>query len=825
MSRLKKKTIHFRKITLFISIIFALLWLYFCTPSLQKSTCIELQKPTEIEKERCFHFYWAAYRGDYWKIDSLLALGHDPNCLYQNRKNALWAVINNEGDADEKMFSYLIEKGADPKIKSNGRSLITWVTDIGYLQILLNSGVDCNSQDAKGITGAMMAARRSNLAALRLHRKYGAEFSLQDKYGNTIAHHAVENGNLEVIQYLLDSTEVDFNQKNNFGIPPSRFAYRAYFDESRPEIIALLKKSEISVLNSIDSLFLERFVRGKGKILDSLLKEGANPDLKDRNGHSIFSSMISAENYSCAKTLADQGASLSTLDIFGLAPLFSLAREGEITLIKHFIKKGMDLQLKNSKGESALHQKRLSIEMVEYLINAGLDPKQITEDGSTVLMFAARDANLELLNYYTKLGISLAKRDKNNRNALYYALLTCNLKSIEFLAQFDSSCAGFDDAVFSIIENAKTDTFAYKVFDFLVRNGGNFNVYNKQSKHAFITACSYCIYPAVKKIIGSMIKMGVDFNIRDDGGESCLHKAVIMKDRELAEELLKKGVNCNTTDYYGNTPLFYIRKDTGFAEMLIQNGADVTHTNNHGQTVLMNCAMSSNPENAELFKFFSQRCSLNLQDNIGKTALIYAAEARCDPIMIKNLLELGADATIKDTCGKTALFYLSFQYKAQHLIVCLANLHAWAKVESPEVGFSVECDTMLYIHRLYSNGITMFGAGTILDDQPDKRNTLIKFIKVPQVYSAKSFEDGWHSFKQYIKSEGISIKGQVLNNQSKNYSVFSGKMKQEGIVFGCEWALIRFKDGYIIGMFATDYEFFESIRTPWDRALNSFTSL
>lgn len=66
-----------------------------------------------------------------------------------------------------------------------------------------------------------------------------------------------------------------------------------------------------------------------------------------------------------------------------------------------------------------------------------------------------------------------------------------------------------------------------------------------------------------------------------------LNLAIMHDDKKLVKSLIKSGVDINTADKSGNTPLFYASKNKiEIVKLLLDAGADVNITNNAGDTPL-----------------------------------------------------------------------------------------------------------------------------------------------------------------------------------------------------------------------------------------------
>jgi ankyrin repeat protein len=125
----------------------------------------------------------------------------------------------------------------------------------------------------------------------------------------------------------------------------------------------------------------------------------------------------------------------------------------------------------------------------------------------------------------------------------------------------------------------------------------------------------------------------------------------------IVETFVKKGgINYNKRDELGNTPLFYacLRGARDIARILIKSGADAALANNQNLSPLHAAAKSGNKEIMKLLT--DAGADINATDTHGKSPLIYSLQGGKTEAA-NFMLSLGADKSIKDNEGHTALDY------------------------------------------------------------------------------------------------------------------------------------------------------------------------
>jgi len=149
--------------------------------------------------------------------------------------------------------------------------------------------------------------------------------------------------------------------------------------------------------------------------------------------------------------------------------------------------------------------------------------------------------------------------------------------------------------------------------------------------------------------VSSLLRRGASINVAECVcGWSPLHEAVVCGYQESAEILIRAGIDVNSTDLLGNTPLHFVQ-DKAMANSLIGAGAQVDPRNREGKTSLHCAAEEGETDVVEVLLAAGARAGAT--DTSGATPLHWALNRRT----IELLVESGADVRAKDDCGWTAL--------------------------------------------------------------------------------------------------------------------------------------------------------------------------
>jgi len=139
-----------------------------------------------------------------------------------------------------------------------------------------------------------------------------------------------------------------------------------------------------------------------------------------------------------------------------------------------------------------------------------------------------------------------------------------------------------------------------------------------------------------------------------------LMKAVMYNKFDQATELLEKGAPANWKDSFGATPLMMVAakeetdKTIEMAKKLLEADADVNAQEARGNTVLHYALFRFRPRLIDLLIQYNVNPNVKSKAQQGKTPLMMAVVSG-QKEFVEKLLQAGADPTIKDDLGRTAI--------------------------------------------------------------------------------------------------------------------------------------------------------------------------
>uniref|UniRef100_A0AAU7YK86 Ankyrin repeat domain-containing protein n=1 Tax=Wolbachia endosymbiont of Oeneis ivallda TaxID=3171168 RepID=A0AAU7YK86_9RICK len=110
---------------------------------------------------------------------------------------------------------------------------------------------------------------------------------------------------------------------------------------------------------------------------------------------------------------------------------------GHLGTVQHLVRKGGDVNLKNTKGMNPLHFAAVygRLDIAKYLVAQGAIIKSLNKDSMCPLHFAVIYGHLDIIKYLVEEGASINIKDKNNMRPLHFAVIYGRLDIIEYLVE------------------------------------------------------------------------------------------------------------------------------------------------------------------------------------------------------------------------------------------------------------------------------------------------------------------------------------------------------------------------------------------------------
>ena len=389
---------------------------------------------------------------------------------------------------------------------------------------------------------------------------------------------------------------------------------------------------------------------------------------------------VQENNEKAVAELQAKGADANAIDRYGITPLWLAATNGSASMVRTLLKAGANAKATLPHGETALMTAARTGEpdTIQALLDAGSDPNaKESQQGESALIWAAAENHPEAIRTLIAGGADPNQHAK----ALDLAPMKwMNVGMVDTLLPR----GGFTAIIYAARQDAQEAVRA------LAASGADLNTRDADGA----TALQLAIINEHYDMAALLMEKGADPNVADNNGMTGLYAAVDMLDfrsdigrpkrksqdkstaLDIVKLALKKGGNPNAqlkkpiigrhhgfgdnTMGEGATVLMRAVKagDFDVMRLLVDSGANPAFGMTNGSNpVLILAALRGNTDKviATLRLFTEKGASLNgAVKRGGDTALHVAVKASNNPL-VRALLELGADQTIKDSNGKTPL--------------------------------------------------------------------------------------------------------------------------------------------------------------------------
>ncbi|MEM6734807.1 MAG: ankyrin repeat domain-containing protein [Bacteroidota bacterium] len=376
--------------------------------------------------------------------------------------------------------------------------------------------------------------------------------------------------------------------------------------------------------------------KGDLDLMKFLVKKGANTNIVDQHGYSLFmfAAVTGQENQAIYDYIAELGADV----------ISEKDRQGRNALL-------------------AYAGRTKTGKMVEYFLDKGLDIHSVDENGNGIFNHAAKTGNQafmeRLINEY---GVDIRKNAETNENAILFASTRYGYSDEETGRTFYEYLEGLglDPTIVSkegknALHNLAFRTDNKEVFEYFLSKEVDVNQIDEEGNNVLINASA----KRNKEIISLIQKSTDDINLQNKDGISSFTRALKYNKLEVAKYLESKGADVKVIDKKGYDLGYHLvdahqNMETFIDKMdyLVSLDYDPLSTQKDGST-LLHAAIDK--QNVELLKYLVELgININVKDNNGQTVLHYAAMQVDDDELLKYLIEAGADKNMTTEFDESA---------------------------------------------------------------------------------------------------------------------------------------------------------------------------
>ena len=551
-----------------------------------------------------------------------------------------------------------IRKGA------NALHVCVWFGLTNVVSKLLDKGLDVNAADPiYRQTPLMYACRQGQSATVAKLLECGADVNQYSQRDSVALFEAIDNGSIEVVKLLLSHQELDVN-----AIHPRRYNRTALMlaaASGKIEIVdALLDRSGIKVdfkdLEGNTALSLAT-IAGHSDIIESLL-EHEDLDINSQTSLGttalMFSVTAKGGREDITRLLLNKGADSSIKDREGGGTAMLRAVDaGNTTMVQLLLDYNANVDIDDDLNRGLLHSAALNSDgdagLVQLLLENGLDVNAQDQNGKTPLHDTGRIGNYKVAKLLLNSGADQSIRDKYGRTPRTAAWQYGNLKVLRILDGQDLLDKKTEQDPYPDVHSLPMWALANLGFEQEVKN----MIATKPNEIYFCdpdmgnTAVHCAINSNNPTILTLLLRAGLSPDSLNDYHRTPLHLAAIAGRTNLLKTLLEHHAKCDEKDRFLETPLQIAHQYRYFecAVILIEAGA-----------------IPPNPNMIQRLFFASVE--------FGR----FAAVAK--------LIELGADLSMKNVLGQTALQMAKETGRDEIVQLLRANKSVF---RSPRVGSDV----------------------------------------------------------------------------------------------------------------------------------------
>jgi ankyrin repeat protein len=582
-----------------------------------------------VDRNLARQWFQAVHEGNLGRIDQIARQNPGIVNIYSRAGTALTIAceqINNNGPRGVyyDVIQTLLELGANPNLQNDNDMLPIMILlegfddaerrEISYyqdmFQLLIEHGMNVNAFTEQRETALMFACKSNYMRSVRyLVEDLGADVNAERQPYATALLYATNTGSVEMVEYLIQH-----------GAMPNRI------------LITLAQSGEFDNKPAIKELLLRAAAAAPAAPPVPAAAAAAAAAAPAAPPIPAAASAPLAEE---EEKLDPEERARRNQEKVRKNQWFAAVMEGKKRNIQTMIKNGINVNMTNDKGNTALIYAivRNNFELASLLLKNGRDPNiAIPESGKTPLMIALLQA-------------SKANASKG------IASLTMLIDNLIQKSNLDTQDVNGDTALHYAVQ-LKQD----KLLLSLLNKGANPNVKNKFGNTPLMMICTHKnSTPAEDKILDHLLDdPRTDKDTQSNDGASPLMYAIMSNNIKFVNKLIQKKVNVNIVDNKGNSALIIsVFEDPKILQALLRvNGIDINHRDELGRTALAVSIQVDKENNALLL--LEHRADPNIIPTNGISPLMYSLNK--DPKVLTALLKVqGIEINHRDPDGETAL--------------------------------------------------------------------------------------------------------------------------------------------------------------------------
>ena len=642
----------------------------------------------------------------------------------------VWAMLSR---GDERAKRYFLGEVDVNAADANGKTPLHYAAerdDAALATFFIAMGADVNAQDNDGETplgicatgGKARAAKAIAAAGADIHKLTKNEISIAnmalmddaflpailtpatmemtDGIERTILHLASGQGNVRAVRTIL--TAIDSTDgANTFGAN----TFGAAGNRSGP-----LEKKDANGYNPLDIALFRPDSRNHMEIAEQLILSGAvstnpiyhyfapaarsaNYDLRRADGLAPLHFAARNGYEGLISFLIEKNANINLKNSSGATPLHEAVRSGNVNVIRLFvIRSNIDKNAQDAKGNSALHiaaPVENHTAVLRQLIESGVNPNLRDDHGDTPLhVLVSLNRKPEVVQALLLANIDISARNISGQTPLYLAVQESRIALIPLLLSRGSDIFAADNS-------------GVTPFDYAMRLKGPVldALITSETAQQKDSAGNTILHLAVKNkgdalTIGKILEQRANINARNRDGDTALHLAARLNNKDAGEYILSKEANIFYSNSAGESPLFIaLTHPLGILPWMFTHETVAAH-DGLGNTMLHYVALWRMDRHIPFI--IQQGVSTEAANATGETPLFWAVKYD-GASTVNALLAQKANLHARDSLGNSVL-HAAVRWNARNAVTTLLNAGIDVNVHS--------LDMVTPLHEAVRLGIT-----------------------------------------------------------------------------------------------------------------------
>lgn len=463
------------------------------------------------------------------------------------------------------------------------------------VQAILRLGAEVDPVNVEnGRTPLYFAALGQHHATAKVLLDAGASLTATSSdWGSTPLRAAAALGSPDVTRLLLEHGAKP-EAKDAHGMTPLQ---TAYLWGRHAAVAVLLNHKRFQEYHdpgevSEDQPLLLAVQRGNAKTVDSLLRHDADPNVRDRDGTSLFHAVSQRRIDICHLLLAKK-ADVNYVVPGSYSALIEAVQVGDVDIVNLLLDHQADTEKTEADaGESgngngwrrtalhvaACHNER---ELVRVLLAHGANPNVCDSDGWTSVWAAAYFGHADIVRLLIDAEADIHIAASRQQTPLHVAYQSPDV--VRILVEHGADVNKSSDLGTPLAIAAQDNQ--HEVVKLILRSKNPpLDLANEASQAALLLA----VRNGYREIVNHMLEAGADVNRTDEFNRTLVSIAISQSNEVMVRTILEFNPDLDLQDIDGNTLLHHIGDKTPVASvrLAVNAGAKVNRVNKDGDTPL-----------------------------------------------------------------------------------------------------------------------------------------------------------------------------------------------------------------------------------------------